>query len=799
MIEIPPGGILIGCRRERLEQVVQQRSEFGLPPSGEVLLLDAPDPEKHISGRHCWVGPDRKGRVVVRDLGSTNGTYVGASDERVKEAQVRTGQVVRLGRSGALRFRIEDDQPECAVTMRGGSESGAAAGKSLLQGRVIHLQKDTLNIGRAPDNDLVLDYPQVSRHHCRIVRREQGTFVYDLGSSNGTFVNGHRVKEARLAVGDAISLGSFVLAFEKEGEFCHASIAGKTRLVCADIRKAVKEKVIIRNISFVAMPGEFTGLIGPSGSGKTTLLNVITGYDCTATGRVEFSGLDLYANYDALRGNIGYVPQDDIIHRELTVEQSLYYTAKLRLPEDTSEEEVRSRVDRVIAELGLEECRRVRIGDPEKRGISGGQRKRVNLAQELITGPACLFLDEPLSGLDPATALEVTEVLAEAAKGGRSVILTTHNVESARTFDVLGNVLLLHAGRLVYFGPAREMFDYFGFGRDFPPHVLLHLQGKYCPKCNREFTKSSRPVRDCPGCHADLLHPPEYWEEKFRRSPYYAKFVAGRMEVTSVKTGVGRRTGRQRANGLRQWWILVQRYLRIKAADRVGTAVLLAQAPLIAVLFGLVFGNKDFQSLGPLLFMMATAAIWFGATNSCREIVSERSVYRRERMVNLKIPAYVLSKTIVLALFLLFQCLVLAGVSKLMVRHLPGGVFEYTGILFAGALAGCAMGLLMSAVLNSPEAAMGLVPVSLIPQVLFAGTIIPLHELGAMRFMADFMVSRWTLDALVHVGTVGRMYWFKESLKLPTCPLGLDFVVLGVLACLFTGLTFLALKQKDIV
>ncbi|MEO0081391.1 MAG: FHA domain-containing protein [candidate division WOR-3 bacterium] len=830
VFEIPPAGILIGYRMEKLEQAAAtRRAELGLPAEGQPLLLEARDEKHNISGLHCWVGLDKAGRVLVRDLGSTNKTYVGSSDVPVTEALVEQGQVVRLGKGGALRFRVEVDESEaCRLTLPEGrvkSEEGEvkrkdvgerkAGGAQRPAGKVVHLDRDVLNIGRAQDNDLVLDYPQVSRHHCRIVRRNGQTFIYDLGSTNGTFVNGYRVKEARLAVGDTINLGSYVLVFEKEGSFCQSSYAGRARLVCSDIRKAVKDKVIIRGISFVAEPSEFTGLIGPSGSGKTTLLNVVTGYDHTATGRVELSGLDLYANYDMLRGNVGYVPQDDIIHRELTVEQSLYYTAKLRLPEDTSEEEVKRRVDKVIADLGLEDCRSVRIGDPEKRGISGGQRKRVNLAQELITEPACLFLDEPLSGLDPAKAEEVTEVLADASRRGRCVILTTHNVESPRTFETLDMVLLLHEGRLVYYGPGREVFDYFGVGRDYPPKVLFFLQGKYCPKCDKMYTKTTRPLEKCEVCGEKMYWPAEYWEKRFRESAHYARYVAGRMEVSSVKTNVGRKTGRQQANGLRQWWILVRRYCRIKLADAPGTGVLIAQAPVIAVLIGLVFGGKGYAHMGGVLFMMALAAIWFGATNSCREIVSERSVYRRERMVNLKIAPYVLSKTFVLSLFLLLQCFVLSAVVKLMVDNLPGSILGYTTFLTLGGMAGSAMGLLISSLLSSSEGAMGLVPVVLIPQVLFAGMVVKLSELGAMKFMSSFMISRWVLDVLSHFSTktVGEVgpgpgqynppvapgtvhQWFADMPTLGVVP---GVLVLVTLAVVFTVLTAVALKRKDIV
>ncbi|MEO0097956.1 MAG: FHA domain-containing protein [candidate division WOR-3 bacterium] len=802
VIEIPKGGILIGREEEKLKAVAKEPTSFGLTAlKEEPYIIVYKDPEKLLSGKHAWIGYDEKGDLIIIDLNSTNGTFIGECEERIKKAKLKDKDVVRLCKKGVIKFVVEIEkeyQPTIPIPEKKIPEKRIK--ESYEEEKIIHLTKNIINIGRAPDNDIVLNYPQISRYHCRIIKKDEEIIIYDLNSTNGTFVNGRRIKEARLKIGDRINLGSYAFWLEKKDSLSSVDYSGKVYLEAHSIKKLIKDKVILEDISFTSFPSEFIGLIGPSGCGKTTLLNIITGYDPNAYGYVAMNGLDLYENYEALRNNIGYVPQDDIIHRSLTVYQSLYYTAKLRLPEDTSEEEIRERVEKVIRELGLEDCKNVRIGDPLKKGISGGQRKRVNLAQELITEPTCLFLDEPTSGLDGAKEIEIMELLKEIAQKGKNVILTTHNLRP-HNFEIITNILLLHKGRLVYYGPGKEVFDYFGFGKDMPEKIFFHLEGKYCPNCDTFYLNIARPVQNCEKCGKEIYKPPEYWDKKFKESIYYKKYIVERMEIKKVSTKTGYKQFRSKKEkfNIRQWWILTQRYWKIKLSDTISTSILLLQAPIISFLFALVFKDKSFHDLGPLIFMMAIAAIWFGATNSCREIVAERSVYLRERMVNLKIPSYVLSKVFVLALFLLFQCFILSGVTKALVKELPGSIFAFTLVLFFGALAGCLMGLFISSLLTSTEGAMGLVPITLIPQILFGGTLIPLHELGSLRFLADLMISRWTIDGLANIGNLRNILWFKETLRIPGYNLYFDILILIILTILFTALTFFSLKTKDIV
>lgn len=267
-------------------------------------------------------------------------------------------------------------------------------------------------LGRDLTCDHVLNYPMVSRRHACLHRWADGTVLEDLDSTNGTFINGQRIKgKVLVRTGDVISLGSFSFTLAGDGKLHKRDLRGNVNLVARKLAVDIPARRLLENVSLVVQPGELVGLMGASGAGKTTLLNALNGYAVPSEGKVLLNGHDLYAWYREFAPFIGYVPQDDIIHRDLTVFQALYYSARLRLPTDTSDAEIETRVQELLHNLGLEGTEEVLIGSPEKRGISGGQRKRVNIAMELLTEPLVLFLDEPTSGLSSEDALVVMKVL----------------------------------------------------------------------------------------------------------------------------------------------------------------------------------------------------------------------------------------------------------------------------------------------------------------------------------------------------------------------------------------------------
>ena len=389
-------------------------------------------------------------KVTLEDSNSTNGTFV--NDEKITSRVVTKNDRIAFSRN----YNFDWAKLEPYITMTPGDFPTTTAERLKTQ---IAREKQVINIGRTSDNDLVINNIKVSRKHAKLEKAGSDWFIEDLGSSNGTFINGKKVKKERVTQKDVITIGGVPINLERlfTGE---KVIVGDIRISTNDLTFRVKDKVIVDSIGLTIMPGEFVGLIGPSGAGKTSLMMMMNGVVKPSGGDVFINSQSLYANFDSFKGQIGYVPQDDIIHRELKVQESFQYTGKLRLDNNT-DEEIFAQVDSVLTTLGLDETKNTLIGSAEKKGISGGQRKRVNLGQELLTEPSVLFLDEPTSGLDPKTDLDVMHLLKGIAAKGKIVILTTHNI-TKDNFEILSHLIVLSkGGKLAYFGKANQAVDYF--------------------------------------------------------------------------------------------------------------------------------------------------------------------------------------------------------------------------------------------------------------------------------------------------------------------------------------------------
>jgi ABC transport system ATP-binding/permease protein len=426
------------------------------------------------------------------------------------------------------------------------------------------------------------------------------------------------------------------------------------------------------------------------------------------------------------------------MHRDLTVRQALYFRGRLRLPPDHAPADVRARVAAVVARLGLAGTEGVLIGSPERRGISGGQRRRVNLAMELLTDPRVLFLDEPTSGLSSADALVVMRVLRALADAGKVVVLTIHQ-PGREVFRVMDRLVVLGkdpgpagAGRLAYDGPA------------FPDAIRFFAPraADLCPDAVLEGL-SRRPAAE--------------WAAAYEASPYRRARPEAEADAAAgppAWTCPG-------VPAWRQWQTLGRRWLALKARDRANTAILLAQAPVIAALIALVFGRhagaevgddngaRVAADLGTALFLTALAAVWFGASNAVREVVGEWAVYHRERVAGLSLRAYVAAKFTVLGALCLLQCLVLYGVVAT-ACGLRGPAPTQLGLLLLAALVGAAVGLGISAAARTSEAAIALLPVVLIPMVLLGGAVQPRHKMGeASRALSQAAATRWAFEGLL--------------------------------------------------
>ena len=605
-------------------------------------------------------------------------------------------------------------------------------------------------------------------------------------------------------------------------------------------REVAKGKVILHDVSLVARPGEFVAVVGGSGAGKSTLLGALSGYRPATSGRVLLDGVPLYQHYNDLRQLIGYVPQDDIIHRELTVERALGYAAELRLPVEWTPAQRQERVDAVIAELGLKEQRQTVVAD-----LSGGQRKRVSIGVELLTRPRLFFLDEPTSGLDPATETHMMDLLRGLANQGRTVLLITHATQNIHLCDKV--LFLARGGRIAFYGAPDEALTYFG---------VQHIEQIY-----------------------DLLQDdrsPERWEQQYRESPFYQREIAGRMEHDAATALAPVATGQKpvgREEDVRQFKILTRRYAEIVLRDRKNLLILLVQGPVIAVLMWALFGAGIFtrpanewllitdvkqpippiqltaansqlvdQALaaeqqqaaqakaekGPqptltfysgadcpnfgrgfdctqdgssgnghaakaaqLMFILAATAVWLGTLNAVREISKEDAIYRRERMVSLRVLPYIGSKFAVLLGLVVVQTALLFGVAALHVGFpasaLPG---IYLALLF-GAAASVAVALAVSAAVSNPDRAVFAAPLIMLPQIFFAGLLVPVASLGIAQPLAAVVTSRWTFEAASRAADLANVAAFAPGLPYHTSFEGSMFT--GLAAMLLMVLAFGAL------
>ncbi|WP_434046942.1 MULTISPECIES: FHA domain-containing protein [Sorangium] len=666
-------------------------------------------------------------------------------------------------------------------------------------------------IGRTPDNDIVLAHPQVSSHHALLHSISGQLYVEDRGSANGTYVRGNRIAPGqKIAVqsGEKIYIGPMPLQIEMGGagaveviqeEYSADRWAGRPlyeieawslSLQVPDRDNPQEQKTLLDNVSFKALPGDMIALMGPSGAGKTTLLLTLNGYLPPTSGVVRINGEDLYNIYDTLRGSIGYVPQDDLVHPELTVFEAVRYSAKFRLPPDYTEAEIDARVEQTIKDLGLEGVKNLQIGKPENKILSGGQRKRVNIALELVTDPVILFLDEPTSGLAADDTTALITLLHDLTKAtGKTIIMTIHQ-PAKDEFEKFSHALILGYGGIpTFFGPTRpDAYRFFGSWKerhgqpndvDNPRDMFEMLALRERPIFDQLRARDPNVSRG----EARRLAAIEWRKEFFiDANPTYRRMYSGRREIGTGQGQRGIPAGRATTKG--QLRLLLSRYFKVKKRDIGGTLIMLLQAPIIGILLAIVFGGQEkaipawclgaLQELGrraggadqsadvlkgmevttdhtAAIFFLVVAAVWFGTSNAAREIVSERAIYLRERMVNLGLVNYVLSKYLLLAVFCVIQCTILLAIVFFALGF-HGGMQAFAmqlAALTATSISAVAMGLLLSTVVASSEAAMALTPIALIPQVVLGGLMVPMTTVPHLRPLMYIIPARWGFEGAI--------------------------------------------------
>ncbi|MEP7024291.1 MAG: FHA domain-containing protein [Actinomycetota bacterium] len=708
--------------------------QLGRDPQSD-LVVDEP----RVSWAHAVLRLDH-GRWLLEDLGSTNGIFVGT--RRVQQVQITGPCEVRLGHPAdgpVLTCLIAAESGSLDVMAPAAIAPRPAPGGGRAPSGITPLPAVALRIGRNADNDIVLADLGVSRHHAELRKNPRGGHeIVDLDSFNGTYLNGQRVIAAPVAEADVIGIGpaSFRLAGDQLHEFFDTGDISLTARRLTVRLPGGKE--ILSDVSFPLGERCLLGVIGPSGAGKSTLLGALTGMRPATAGSVLYDGRDLYTDYAELRHRIGLVPQQNILHTQLSARRALRYAAELRFPRDTSPAERERRIDEVLAELSL-----TQHADTRASSLSGGQRKRVNVALELLTKPSLLFLDEPTSGLDPGLDMSVMEMMSALARDGRTVIVVTHSVDNLDVCDRL--LVLVPGGKIAYFGP--------------PADGLRHFGQPGWAQVFRAF--EAEPNRD--------------WAGEYLRSDYCARYVTPPGRRSGLATTPAGRAREAQAvpprvqNQLAQLATLARRYLAVIAADRNYVAVM---ALLPVILGGLIrvipdkpgLAGHDNRQAGHVLLILVMGACLTGVANAVRELVKERAIYEREQAAGLSAGAYLWSKLLVLGLISALQAVVLVLIS-VVGRPLPAeGAFlvtlplvEITLAIVGLAVASMAAGLLISAFANSSDKTMPPLVVAVLVQVVLCGGVFPLNGKTGLAQLSWLMPARWGFGATASTLDLARI------------------------------------------
>ena len=689
-----------------------------------------------ISRYHATLESTPRGYEIVINAGATN--TLTCQGHPVQERQLLSDGDV---------LRIDSELPGMMVSMIYQSPMQAAAKVPFT---LRFNEKDKLTFGRDAGNDVLLDMPNVSRFHAQITRVGRRYYVTDLRSANGTFVNDKRVEgEVWLNPDDTVRIGpyKFVVGDDK---FTRYDETEGLRVEAYHLNKWVRKDLnLLQDISLIYQPREFIVVVGQSGGGKSTLVDAIAGYRPATHGRVFVNDIDVYQNFDAIRNEIGYVPQKDIIHMELTVYQALNFAAQLRMPKDTTPAERHKRILEVLSDLDLTHRKDVQIS-----GLSGGQQKRVSIGVELLTRPGLFFLDEPTSGLDPGTETTFMHLMRRLADQGRTIIMVTHATKNVMLADKV--VFLARGGYVAWFGPPNEALTYFDQFRSEHDRRVRPMEFDQIYTILDDATKGSS----------------KDWARRFQEQSAFQKYVYEPLlsrekklpdPQTPQKVEKKRFGLISRSSALRQFLVLSKRNITILLRDRSSLTLMLIAAPAVGALdlvLAPVMGRAPFSfesgdaANGAItLFLMTIYALLVGGMSQMREFVREADIYKRERLVNLKIVPYVTSKVWV-ALILAFYHGLAYTLLHYLAFKMPGGTAEFLQIyvtMVLATLTGMMLGLVASALApNSASAPLTMI-MMMVPLIVLSGALAPIPP-----GISQIASTRWAFQGLLGIVGAGK-------------------------------------------
>lgn len=625
--------------------------------------------------------------------------------------------------------------------------------------RDVSLAKRSVVIGRDPAANLPLNSPVVSWKHAIIDTNDRGEYVIEDRSTNGTFVDGQRVSGSMvLRDGAIVQIGPFRL-IRRGDRLMLTDLGDNIRLDAVGLSLPGREPKSLR-VNDVTLPvdaGQVVALVGGSGAGKSSLMKALLGIESPSAGVVYLNGDNLRQNFNAYRNQIGYVPQDDILHFELTVQEALTYTARLRLPPDTSPADIKATINKVLTAVDMSHETHKQVGK-----LSGGQRKRVSIAAELLADPKLFFLDEPTSGLDPGLDKKMMELLRNlASDNGRTVVLVTHATANINLCDRVA--FLGRGGRLCYFGPPQEALEFFGLSDSQDNFADIYIQLE-------------------PGKERETERAVAHWSKAFRGSDQYRKFVDGYLmrpgsHLTQQSSGSGSQTVTR--SPLRQWLTLCDRHFHLLLRDPLNLAISLLTAPIAIGLVALALRDRAAltgpEILDPgsaplalrVLFVFVCAALWVGLSGSIQEIVRENSIYARERLVNLGLLPYFGSKLTVLGGLALAQTLLMTGAIAIAfaapTSDLVPWLLGMAASTFLTLLGSIGLGLAVSAAVKTTAQANTLLPLLLLPQIVFSGVLFKMEGIG--NVISWFTLGRWAVGSYGILTQINALV--PEPIKLP--------------------------------
>jgi ABC transport system ATP-binding/permease protein len=725
---------------------------LGRAPDWSNILI--PDDWKVMSRRQAIIQKEGKDyRIYDGDRQKPSGNGIFLNQTRINRTE---GMLLKNG----MQLYIGQDPRQYITLTYRNPQSNTVTMPCVRSLSLKGLQEWPVELGRAPNPNsrsaLQLDAPTISRLHATIDLDSKGNYILKDRSSNGTFVNGKQVEQSYpLKRGDTIQIGPFTILFT--GDSLNLTNAtNRIRVDAKDLVFKVKDKTgkeftILNNVTVAIEPGQLVALVGGSGAGKSTLMKALLGINPITSGQVLINGDDLRQNWTIYRSQIGYVPQDDIIHPDLTVEEVLTYACQLRLPPDTN-------IDRVITQT-LEQIKLSHVRNTLVAKLSGGQRKRVSIGVELLADPKLFFLDEPTSGLDPGLDKEMMELLREQASRGRTIVLVTHATDNIGTCDRIAFMGL--GGSLCYYGPPGEALTFFqknsGKFEDesFNDFADIYIQ------LNKGKTKEAIDERV------------NYWANTYKKSSLYTSYIEnslspGKTEQqktdTNVKIGI---------SPIGQIVLLSQRYWKLVNRDRISLIISLLSGPIIIALTALplkaeqplkALGDNEFSLIQAslalrLLFIFSCVAIWVGLSNSIREIVKESAIYFRERLLNLKLGPYILSKLAIRGGIGLIQTILIAIIVILVFDPPESKIISWPlGFIittFLTLLASTSLSLMISAFVKTENEGNGLLPLVMMPQIIFSGVLFVLE--GWSTKISWLMLSRWSIGAYGTLADVNAM------------------------------------------